>query len=270
MTDLIIPFRFRGPSSSGNGGYSAGAISAHAGDKRRDPASGSGQRDHARPWPAVTVSLTAPPPLDVAMPVSPDGDGGVVATYDGTPVLSARSSNDEVAEVKPVGAEEARAAMAGYTGLTSHPFPTCFACGTGRDPGDGLLIFPGRVGDVVDGGGTSRARVASTWTPDPTVTEDYHAYTDEQRRASLPVTWAALDCVGGWAGDLEERMMVLARMTARVDSLPAVGEEHVLVGMGRGREGRKTWTSSTMYDADGRVVATAEHLWISVDPVAFD
>ena len=34
--------------------------------------------------------------------------------------------------------------------------------------------------------------------------------------------------------------MVLARMTARLDSLPVIGEEHVLVGMGRGHDGRKT------------------------------
>jgi hypothetical protein len=92
---------------------------------------------------------------------------------------------------------------------------------------------------------------------------------DEHPRAGLPVTWAALDCVGGWAGDLEERLMVLARITARLDSLPVIGEEHVLVGLGRGREGRKAWTSSTMYDADGRVVGSAEHLWIAVDPAAF-
>ncbi|MGA8245831.1 MAG: hypothetical protein WB797_02930, partial [Nocardioides sp.] len=104
---------------------------------------------------------------------------------------------------------------------------------------------------------------------DPSVGEDFHVYADEHPRASLPVTWAALDCCGGWAGDLGERLMVLARMTARIDSLPVIGEEHVLVGMGRGREGRKAWTSSTMYDADGRVVGSAAHLWIAVDPSDF-
>jgi hypothetical protein len=203
--------------------------------------------------------------LDKPMPIAPTDEGGVLATYDGTPVLSARCSHDEVADVEPVAPHEAEAAMASYAGLTSHPFPTCFSCGTGREPGDGLRIFPGRVSD---GGG--HPRVAATWTPDPTVAEDYHAYADEQRRASVPVTWAALDCVGGWAGDLEERPIVLARITARLDSLPAVGEQHVLVGMRLGQEGRKTWTSSTLYDGDGRIVASAEHLWISVDPTAFD
>ena len=257
MTDLIIPSRFRGPPSSGTGGYSAGAVSAYAGDECPE--------DHARPWPTVSVSLLAPPPLEVPMTLAAGEDGGVVASYEGKPVLSARCTHDTVADVGPVAPEEARGAMATYAGLEGHPFPTCFSCGTGREPGDGLRIFPGRVGDL-DG----HARVAATWTPDPTVAEDFHAYAGEQPRASLPVTWAALDCVGGWAGDLEERLMVLARMTARLDSLPVIGEEHVLVGMGRRNEGRKTWTSATMYDADGRVVGTAEHLWIAVDPAAFD
>ena len=51
--------------------------------------------DHALPWPAVTVSLQAPPPLDVPLPRRrATDDGGVVATYDGRPVLSARCSHD--------------------------------------------------------------------------------------------------------------------------------------------------------------------------------
>ena len=63
--------------------------------------------------------------------------------------------------------------------------------------------------------------------------------------------------------------MVLGRMTARIDTLPVIGEEHVVVGAKRGQEGRKTFTASTLYDADGRVVATAEHIWIAVDPEVF-
>jgi hypothetical protein len=202
--------------------------------------------------------------------VTPTDDGGVVASYDGRPVLSARCTHDAVVDVDPVHPEEARAAMSSFVGLTSHPFPSCFACGTGRAEGDGLRIFPGRVADApAEPDEQPRPRVAATWTPDASVAEDYHAYVDEQPLASVPVTWAALDCVGGWAGDLEDRLMVLARMTARLDSLPVIGEEHVVVGMGRGRDGRKAFTSSTLYDADGRVVGSAEHLWIAVDPADF-
>ena len=270
LPDLIVPARFCGPPSSGNGGWSAGAIAIHAGVACPDPSPGSGQRAHAQPRPAVTVSLHAPPPLDVPLSVTPTDDGGVMAAYDGKPVLSARCSHDAVSDVEPVHPDEARAAMASFAGLTSHPFPSCFSCGTGRTAGDGLRIFPGRVSDAADEPGEEpRPRVAATWTPDASVAEDFHSYRDEHPRASVPVTWAALDCVGGWAGDLEERLMVLARMTARLDSLPIIGEEHVVVGMGRGRDGRKAWTSSTLYDADGRVVGTAEHLWIAVDPADF-
>jgi hypothetical protein len=269
LTDLIIPSRFHGPPSSGNGGYSAGALAAYAVRACPDPSTGSGRRDRAQSWPTVSVSLLSPPPLEVPMSLAHDDDDGVVASYAGKPVLAARRSHQDVPDVEPVPPADARGAMASYAGLDHHPFPTCFSCGTGREPGDGLRIFPGRVGDLAAEEGP-RARVAAVWTPDPTVAEDFHTYADEVPRASVPVTWAALDCVGGWAGDLEERLMVLARMIARLDSLPVIGEEHVLVGTGRGHDGRKTWTSSTMYDGDGRVVGSAEHLWIAVDPAAFD
>jgi hypothetical protein len=111
--------------------------------------------------------------------------------------------------------------------------------------------------------------VAAPWTPHPSVAEDYHQYGDDTQRASLPVTWAALDCVGGWAGDLTERPMVLGRITAQVHTLPVVGEPHVVVGAARGSEGRKTFTAATLYASDGSVVAVAEHVWIAIDPAAF-
>jgi len=271
MPDLpavIVPARFCGPPSSGNGGWSAGAMAVRAVEACSDPATGAGRRD--RTCPAVTVSLLAPPPLDVPLSVTETVDGGLLATHHERPILSARCTRDPVTDVEPVGPDEARAARSTFAGLSSHPFPTCFSCGTGRAEGDGLRIFPGRVTDVADqSGAESRPRVAATWTPDPTVGADGRVHVDGPPRASVPATWAALDCVGGWAGDLEERLMVLARMTARLDSLPVIGEEHVVVGMGRGREGRKAWTSSTLYDADGRVVGSAEHLWVAVDPANF-
>jgi acyl-CoA thioesterase FadM len=54
-----------------------------------------------------------------------------------------------------------------------------------------------------------------------------------------------------------------------VDALPVVGEQHVVVGRRLAVDGRKTFTASTLYDSDGRVVATAEHTWITVDPATF-
>jgi hypothetical protein len=254
MSELIIPRRFRGPASSGNGGWTSGALAAlveHEPDNR------------AAAWPAIRVSLRQPPPLDTPMPVTHE-DGTTTAALDGTTVAQARVADHDLSPVEPVPADEARAAMASYPGLSSHPFPTCFSCGTDREEGDGLRIFPGRVTDV-DGA----TRIAATWTPHQSAAEDWHTYVDDVAHASLAVTWAALDCIGGWAGDLDERLMVLAGMTARVDALPTVGEEHVVVGEDRGHEGRKTFTASTLYGPDGRVVAVAEHVWVAVDPAAF-
>jgi len=253
--DLLVPRRFCGPPSSGNGGWTAGALAALV--PHDCPA------NRARSWPAIRVALRQPPPLDTPMTVS-EVDGSTVATIHGAVVARATVVDEELTTVDPVSASEARAASATYPGLTSHPFPTCFACGTGRSEGDGLRIFPGRVADQ-DGA----TRIAATWSPHPSVGEDFHAYVDEHPRASLATTWAALDCIGGWAGDLTERLMVLAGMTARVDALPVIGEEHVVVGLARGQEGRKTFTASTLYDADGRVVACAEHVWVAVDPADF-
>ncbi|MFC7496445.1 MULTISPECIES: hypothetical protein [unclassified Nocardioides] len=233
MPDQVtVPRRFCGPPSSGNGGWSAGALAAHV------------------DAPAVSVSLLAPPPLDTPMPVEVV-DGTTIASLDGAPVMRAEPAPGDLKVVAWVPPADARAAEASYAGLASHPFPTCFSCGTGRD--DGLRIFPGRVADQ-----EARPRVAATWTPDPSVADDLHA-----------TTWAALDCVGGWAGDLQERLMVLARMTARIDRLPEVGAEHVVVGLGRRTEGRKTFTASALYDADGELIGSAEHLWVAVDPAAF-
>ncbi len=151
--------------------------------------------------------------------------------------------------------------MLGYPGLGNHPFPTCFACGPDRAEGDGLRIFPGPVGG-------DRGHVASLWVPHAEHAESGDLV-DGVERCGSGTTWAALDCVGGWSEDLEGRPCVLGRMTARVDALPVVGEPHVVVGRHLSTEGRKSFTASTLYDADGRVVATARHTWIQVDPSVF-
>lgn len=239
-----MPRRFCGPPDSGNGGWTAGALAALHHDARGGPAR-----------PATEVTLRQPPPLDRGLAVVTED--GVTTARDGeTVVATARRAVAEPVAVGAVDVAVARAAEASYPGLSFHPFPTCFACGTQRTEGDGLRIWPGPVGE----------RVAATWTPDPTLAADEH---DGVRRATVATTWASLDCVGGWAGDLTERLMVLGRMSARLDDLPAVDEEHVVVGETRGSEGRKTFTAATLYDASGRVVATAEHVWIAIDPAAF-
>ena len=135
-----------------------------------------------------------------------------------------------------------------------HPFPSCFGCGPERTPGDGLRIFPGPVGDD---------RVAATWTPDSSLPQS-------SGHVDAATTWAALDCVGGWSCDMEGRPAVLGTMAALLDSHPALGEPYVVVGRALRRDGRRTHTASTLYDAEGRVVARARHVWVEVDPALFN
>ncbi|MBD8870711.1 hypothetical protein [Nocardioides donggukensis] len=271
-TSLTVSERFCGPPDSGNGGWTAGALAGLA---------AATPEDRCRAWPTIEATLRMPPPLGTPLSVShpdtaaPDAAPDSADTAARAPgarlhrgedlVAEVRVVEEEIAPVEPVSAEEARAAVAGYPGLRSHPFPTCFVCGTAREEGDGLRIFPGPVAPAADGS----VRVAAPWTPHPSTGEDFHEYVDEVPRASLAVTWAALDCTGGWAGDLEERLMVLGRMTAEVDDLPVIGEPHVVVGQRLGSQGRKTFTATTLYDADDRVVGRARQIWIAIDPTTF-
>ena len=51
---------------------------------------------------------------------------------------------------------------------------------------------------------------------------------------------------------------MLGRITAAVDAVPRIGEPCVVVGRHLRDDGRKTFTASTAYDSDGRVLGRAE------------
>ncbi|WP_162529724.1 hypothetical protein [Nocardioides caldifontis] len=190
----------------------------------------------------VTVRLLRPPPLEEPLDVVPTGGGVGLRGADG-PVATAATGEVTWSEVEPVAVATARAAEASYAGLTGHPFPTCFVCGPDREVGDGLRLFPGRV---------APGKVAATWEPVGAVDES--------------LTWAALDCPSAWSTDLEARPLVLGEMTAQVLSTPQPGTSYVVVGQHVGGEGRKVRTASALFDADGRLLARAEHVWLEIGP----
>lgn len=247
---LLVPARYCGPTSSGNGGYTAGLLAERFTQNLQRQAD----------CPVVEVTLRKPPPLETSMTVEHDEDGSTRLLDGPTQVAEARCTDEELDAVEEVTPDQAAEAMAGYPGLRSHPFPRCFACGPERAEGDGLRIFPGPVGD---------GRVASVWRPHPSLAESSDLFDPGVEVVSLGTTWAALDCIGGWSSDLEGRPMVLGQIAARVDALPEVGEPHVVVGREIATQGRKTFTASTIYDADDRIVARARHTWIAIDPAAF-
>lgn len=226
---VTIDARFRGPSDSGNGGYVCGLLASRVGART----GGS----------AAVVTLRKPPPLATPMSVVSDGDGAVRLLDDDTLVAEAARSMLDVDPVEPVELARARAARADYAGLHTHPFPECFVCGPERAAGDGLRLFPGRLGD---------GRTACTWT----ATDEFAGRAE--------IVWAALDCPGGWSAEIEGRPMVLGRMTGLVADTPTSGEECVVMGRLLGEEGRKTWTSTTIYGSDGREIGRAHAVWITI------
>lgn len=231
---LLVPARFNGPPGSGNGGYVAGLLAAHL---------------HADG--PVQVTLREPPPLEVPLAVLQEGDARADATFGGAVIASAEAGALAGDPVAPVSYEAAAEAESRYAGLQAHPFPGCFVCGPDRAPGDGMGLRPGRLGPDPDG------PVATTWVPDASLSGDGGAVAEV-------FVWAALDCPGGWASDLVARPMVLGRMTAAVHACPDVGDRCVVVGRVVGAEGRKTFTATTAYDQDGRVLGTAEATWIAL------
>ncbi|WP_433162010.1 hypothetical protein [Kribbella sp. CA-247076] len=243
MNDAVwIARRFQGPERSGNGGYVAGRVGtvlARALDDGRVP----------------QVTLRMPPPLERDLDLVAghedarllDGEAVVASAVP----VAAEVLHD--ATIEPVGPEEAAAAEASYRGLTNHPFPTCFVCGPAND--GGLHLKPGPMGD---------GRTACTWKPAADLATGGDGLVD------AVFLWAALDCPGGWAIDLEGRPSVLGQLTACIDARPQAGEACVALGRYLGEDGRKTFTASTLYDADGRVLARARHTWITVDPALFN
>lgn len=132
MSNVTIGRRFTGPPNSGNGGYTAGTLALAA--RGIDPSYG--------PEHAVTVTLRTPPPLEVPMDVE-QADDAVTLRDGDVLVAEARPGRLSYDPVPPVPFARALDLQSTYAGLEHHPFPTCFTCGTDREPGDGLRLFPG-------------------------------------------------------------------------------------------------------------------------------
>jgi hypothetical protein len=232
---LTIARRFCGPPDSGNGGYTCGLVA------------------NALPG-VVAVTLRRPPPLDQELQLVRTPEG--VALLDGDATVAEGRRAELALEPPPCpGLAVAAEAAARYHGLEQHAFPSCFVCGTGRDPGDGLRIFAGDAG--VDG------LVAAPWKPGGDLA-------DADGRVRPEFVWAALDCPGAWAWLAElERPLVLGRLTASLDRPLRAGRLYIVGGWRLGRTGRKHESGTAVWSADGTVCARAQATWIEIDPERF-
>jgi hypothetical protein len=220
MESLTIGARFNGPDGSANGGYTCGRIAALLGG-------------------GAEVTLRSPPPLERALAVERDGDRLRVVDAE-TVVAEAVPGSVEIDVPEAPPWEEAEAASTRYPGFAEHAFPRCFVCGPNREPGDGLRIFAGPLGD---------GRFAATWTP-------------AEVRPEL--VWAALDCPGAIAVGFPDRgETLLGRFAVTIDELPQPGERCVVLAWPLGEDGRKLYAATALVGADGRPVAKARATWIA-------
>jgi hypothetical protein len=229
LTRLTVASRFRGPPSSGNGGYVCGLLASAL---RAD----------------VRVRLVAPPPLEVALEVEAGGEGEWVVSSAAGPVARAVAARLDLEVPAAPGYVQAVWASQHYAGFREHAFPECFVCGPLRRRGDGLRIFPG----MLDSG-----LVAAPWLPadsldggDGKVAAEFH--------------WAALDCPGYFAVSGGRRHMLLGEMQAHVDRRVHVGESCTVIGWRIGAAGRRHEAGTAIFDEDGELCARARATWIEL------
>jgi len=232
---ITIDARFCGPPESGNGGYTCGLLAAGL----------SGP---------VEVTLRRPPPLDRALVVLHSLDGLVLMDGE-APVAEARPARLDLEPPPCPGLSAAAEAVGRYHGHEEHAFPTCFVCGPARAPGDGLRIFAGEVAD--------HELVACPWRPGAELAGN-------DGRVRTEFAWAALDCPGAWAWlETLENPLVLGRLTAVIDAPIVAGRLHIVGGWRLGHEGRKYYSGTAIWRADGTVCARARATWIEIDPARF-
>lgn len=232
--EVEVHRRFRGPPTSGNGGYVAGLVA--------ELIDGPAQ-----------VDLLAPIPLEV--PLHRRRDDGDVMLFDASKNYAHGRPLDDPLDFElpgPPTEDELEAAAMSFPGPSGHPIPSCFVCGTERGPGDGLCIYPGES--------PHRDVAVAEWLPEDELAGE-HGHVEER------YLWAVLDCPS-YFGLLEPRpLALLARLSASIERPVLPGERLSITGWELSREGRKHHSATVIHDEGGEVVAVARALWVEVKEV---
>jgi hypothetical protein len=194
----------------------------------------------------VVVTLKRPAPLDVDLRIEADG-GRVILRHREDELASAERAELDIAVPLPPSLAEAEAAELRFD-KDAHIYPGCFVCGPGRKAGDGWRIFPGPV---------APGRVAAAWAP-------ASEFADDHGNVRPEFIWAALDCPGYFAVQGEAGLALLGRMGVTIFHPVRAGGPLIVQGWGQGSEGRKHRAGTALHDADGRLLAAAEQVWISL------
>jgi len=241
---LIIAAKFRGPPTSGNGGYVSGLFS------RLIESSD-----------AVEVTLRAPIPLDHALtPVAPIESvapkESVAKVVDGETLIAEIRSVELSLEIPKLPdwaatkaaqhlsyslVEDFQPGMPGKRGF----HPICFCCGADHETG--LQVFAAPVGEN---------QVATIWQTDA-------KWAEEEGLLPSEYLWTAMDCPGQFAFlQAGIRTGLLGRMTAQVHFRPLAGAPLLVTAWTIRVEGKKHFAGAAVHTEDGRLCSEAVTVWI--------
>lgn len=225
---LTVPDHIHGYPDVAFGGWIAGLLAERTG-------AATARVDFRR-----AVPVTSPLLLSGATLTDPNG---IVLTEAGPATL------DLAPLPLPTWAEAKRATE---TALASPDrlITDCFGCGVACAPGRGLRLFPWAV--------PGREIMAAAWTPDM-------GLADENGELPPEIVWSALDCPGGLAAFVFQRMgrgAFTAALTAHRYRPVLAGAEHLVHAWPIQRDGRKYTVGVALSTADGELCALAEALWI--------
>ena len=226
-----IDRRFQGPPRSGNGGYACGLTACRLAG-------------------TTAVRLKAPPPLDTDLRLETSEDHARLFHDD---LLVAEAKPAEL-DLSPPGApsyEQATRAAESFSGFTKHQFPGCFVCGPLRSAGDGLRIFPGAV--------PRTPTIAAPWDPAASVA-------GPSGHVERKYLWSALDCPSGFVlAPLPDGVgIVLGELCVAIARDLSPGETCVVAAWPIGIDGKKRFSGSAIYGANGTLVAMARATWIEI------
>ena len=229
---ITIDRRFEGPPGAANGGYVCGRLAVFL----DGPA---------------TVRLRAPTPLEMPLEVRRVEDTVLlVAPDDGATIVEGRLAALHLDVPPPPSWTEAEAASGSYRGFADHPLPNCFVCGTNREPGEGMRIFPGPI--------SGRDLVACPWVPAP-------HWGGSDGRVRPEFVWAALDCPGAFSfPQIENGVVVAGEISASIGEDVMIGQRHIVVGWKFDQQGRKHFTGTAVFTESGECLAQARTVWFEV------
>jgi hypothetical protein len=249
---ISIPFRFRGPPNSGNGGYVGGAVA-----DLFDPVTRAGS--------AIEVTLRAPIPLDTPLTVA-RGSARALSVHQAETLIAEACVIDLTIDIPvPPGFAEARAAEPASPSFLRNvnPFlpdgtgfhPVCACCGVDTAEGEGLRVHAAAVPGF--------AGVAAAWRPHRALGTAAGAATGRTGELPLAIIWTALDCPGQFAYYVDGiRTGLLGRMTARVLRPVFAESELVVIGWRERIDGRKHFAGTALFDEHGELCAYARQTWI--------